>query len=72
MSKEAGRTSHLTGEEHFREAERLSRMEKSLYGGHDDFPEANAVALVQVHATLAVAAHLARIAGALESQQERG
>jgi hypothetical protein len=59
--------------DHYHEAERLSQRKPSLYGGEDDSPEAQAVALAQVHAMLAVADQLARVAEALDMliQQER-
>jgi hypothetical protein len=61
--------------DHYHEAERLSQGKPSLFGGNDS-PDADAVALAQVHAILAVADQLARVAEALDAllqaQQERG
>ena len=61
--------------DHYHEAERLSQRKPSLYGGADDSPDADAVALAQVHAILAMADQLARVAEALDvllqAQQER-
>lgn len=61
--------------DHYHKAERLSRGKPNVFGG-EDFPDADAVALGQVHAILAVADQLARVAEALDAllqaQQERG
>jgi hypothetical protein len=61
--------------DHYHEAERLVQRTPSLYGGEGDSPDAAAVALAQVHAVLAVADQLARVAEALDVliqlQQER-
>jgi hypothetical protein len=62
--------------DHYHEAERLAQRTPSLYADGDDSPDAAAVALAQVHAVLAVADQLARVAEALDVliqlQQERG
>ena len=50
--------------DHYREAERLSRPIPRY--NRDDPPDPGAVALAQVHATLAVADQLARVAEALD------
>jgi hypothetical protein len=61
--------------DHYHKAERLSQGRPSPFGG-DEPPDASAVALAQLHAILAVADQLARVAEALDAllqaQQERG
>jgi hypothetical protein len=62
--------------DHYREAERLSRITPHPLAGSGDLPDAKFVAVAQVHAILAVADQLARVAEALDAllqaQQERG
>jgi hypothetical protein len=62
-------------EDHYHKAERLSKGKPSPFGGEEP-PGTGPVARAQVHAILAVADQLARVAEALDAllqaQQERG
>jgi len=52
--------------DHYHEAERLTQPRPSTFRAGEDLPDADAVAVAQVHAILAVADQLARVAEALD------